>query len=103
MRRRPERGLLGGMLGLPSTDWREAEWPPAEARAAAPVATEWRPLPGIVRHTFTHFHLELAVWAGAANADAADADDRWVRAEDLDDLALPTLMRKAVALARRSI
>jgi len=96
LRRRPPRGLLGGMLELPSTDWRETDWPPAEARAVAPLRADWRPLPGIVRHTFTHFHLELAVWAGSAADDSAGL---WVRREELDDLALPTLMRKAVTHA----
>ncbi len=99
LRRRPPRGLLGGMLELPSTDWRETDWPPAEARAAAPVSADWRPLPGVVRHTFTHFHLELAVWVGtAAKGDATNAG-LWVRRDQLGDLGLPTLMRKAVAHA----
>ena len=99
LRRRPRRGLLGGMLELPSTDWRETDWLLAEARAAAPVRAEWRPLPGVVRHTFTHFHLELAVWAGTAASGGAAGAGLWVRRDELDDLALPTLMRKAVAHA----
>lgn len=96
LRRRPRRGLLGGMLELPSTEWREADWAPAETRAAAPVLADWRPLQGIVRHTFTHFYLELAVWAGTVPGDGTGF---WVRREALGDLALPTLMRKAVAHA----
>lgn len=96
LRRRPRRGLLGGMLELPSTDWRETDWAPDEARAAAPVSADWRPLPGFVRHTFTHFHLELAVWAGTGTGDGAAL---WVKREELGALALPTLMRKAVAHA----
>ena len=100
LRRRPRRGLLGGMLELPSTDWREIKWAPAEARAAAPVPATWRPLPGVVRHTFTHFHLELTVWAGSVPTGKTTAAGLWVRREELDDLALPTLMRKAVVHAR---
>lgn len=100
LRRRPQRGLLGGMLELPSTEWREAGWAPAETRAAAPVPADWRPLPGIVRHTFTHFHLELTVWAGTVARDSAG---HWVRREELGGLALPTLMRKAVAHAQAGV
>ena len=98
LRRRPKSGLLGGMLELPTTDWREAPWIPEEAQAMAPAGTAWRPLPGLVRHTFTHFHLELAVWVGAAVPGEATGD--WVPAGDLEKLALPTVMRKAMAHAQ---
>jgi A/G-specific adenine glycosylase len=64
LRRRAERGLLGGMMEIPSTDWRPRPWTPAEARPAAPLPADWRILDGRVRHTFTHFHLELEVLAG---------------------------------------
>lgn len=49
--RRPERGLLGGMLGLPTSDWSAA---PAETRP--PLAADWRAA-GSVEHVFTHFAL----------------------------------------------
>ena len=57
LRRRPERGLLGGMIEIPSTEWRGQAWPegPAAAARHAPAPAEWRMLPGMVRHTFTHF------------------------------------------------
>ncbi len=91
LRRRAETGLLGGMMEVPSTEWREAAWSAEEARAQAPVAASWQPLPGVVRHGFTHFRLELEVWTASARGGAAG---RWVRPEDLDAVALPTLMRK---------
>jgi A/G-specific adenine glycosylase len=107
LRRRAESGLLGGMMEVPSTEWREAPWSAEEAGAQAPAAAAWRPLPGVVRHGFTHFRLELEVWAapapaaatGAAPAPAPAAAGRWTRPEDLGALALPTLMRKVVRLA----
>ena len=64
LRRRPEHGLLGGMIELPSTEWREAPWDAAEAVATAPAAADWRALPGTVHHGFTHFRLELGLFAG---------------------------------------
>ena len=34
LRRRPERGLLGGSMEIPSTDWKEGEWPEDEPAGA---------------------------------------------------------------------
>ncbi len=93
LRRRPETGLLGGMMEIPSTEWRQAPWLLPEARALAPVATRWRSLPGIVRHTFTHFHLELTVLSGRI-ADGDGLDGVWCPPGRLSDHALPTLMKK---------
>jgi A/G-specific adenine glycosylase len=109
LRRRAESGLLGGMMEVPSTEWREAPWSAEDACAQAPAdATPWRPLPGAVRHGFTHFRLELEVWAAPAPGDLAgglagdlagdlgDGTGQWIRPEDLAAAALPTLMRKVV-------
>jgi A/G-specific adenine glycosylase len=87
------------MMELPSTPWREAPWPADEAGATAPITDGWTVLPGLVRHTFTHFHLELTVWAGrAAVAEplAGEAEERWVPLDGLADEALPSVMRKLV-------
>ncbi len=81
-------------MEIPSTEWREADWTPAEVLAWAPLEADWRALPGLVRHGFTHFRLELRVWAGATSNGAAEG--RWLRPEDLGAAALPTLMRKVV-------
>ena len=93
LRRRPENGLLGGMIELPSTPWREAAWSIAEARAAAPATADWRELPGLVRHGFTHFRLELALLAGATESPP---NGIWARPEEFRDYALPTLTKKLV-------
>lgn len=96
LRRRPPKGLLGGMLEVPSTPWREdGAYTTAEAARHAPMACDWRPLRGGVRHTFTHFHLELTVMAGMAKGGEYPAC-RWVPAEDLPAEALPTVMKKIV-------
>jgi len=100
LRRRPEKGLLGGMMEVPSTEWRETPWDAAEARAAAPVAAKWRALTGVVRHTFTHFHLELAVLAGEVRVGFSKGGGQWVHPDDLSQHALPTVMKKVVAHAR---
>ncbi len=96
LRRRAETGLLGGMMEVPSTPWREAAWSDAEAHACAPVEARWRRLPGTVHHTFTHFRLELGVLAADVDGDAAGV---WCPPGRLGEHALPTLMKKVVRLA----
>ncbi|MCC5955463.1 MAG: A/G-specific adenine glycosylase [Natronohydrobacter sp.] len=91
MERRPDRGLLGGMLGWPGPDWREET--PAET---PPVPAEWRPVPGEVRHTFTHFHLRLALRVARL---PLDAPGDFIPPDSFDPRALATVMRKAHALA----
>jgi A/G-specific adenine glycosylase len=102
LRRRPEGGLLGGMMEVPSTDWRAQKWSLKDSRNAAPVQTEWRPLPGTVSHSFTHFNLELAVIAGTTS-DAATPGGIWCKTDQLDQHPLPTLMRKVIAHALSSL
>ncbi len=67
LRRRPESGLLGGMLEVPGTPWREEAWGAAEAASHAPVAgIAWQPLNGEAAHGFTHFELRMALWRAEA-------------------------------------
>lgn len=97
LRRRAEEGLLGGMMEVPSTDWVvEDGFPGLKAASAdAPVSAGWRLLPGVVRHTFTHFHLELTV-AATRVPYAPVLNGRWVALDRLGDEALPTVMRKVI-------
>jgi A/G-specific adenine glycosylase len=95
LRRRPEKGLLGGMTEIPSTPWRAEPWSFGDGVALAPAAVKWSLLPGTVRHGFTHFRLELAILAGIGNADGL-----WSRIDRLGEHALPTLMKK---VARHAI
>ena len=97
LRRRPESGLLGGMMEVPSSDWSEGPLPALDAAlSAAPVAvTRATALPGLVRHGFTHFRLELAV-AAARSSAAAPAGCVWCPPDAFGDYALPTVMKKIV-------
>ena len=93
LRRRPEKGLLGGMMEIPSTGWREQAWTAAEAADQAPLSGHWRPLEGVVRHTFTHFHLELVVLAADVKGRAPKGA-LWCPPARFSDHALPTVMKK---------
>jgi A/G-specific adenine glycosylase len=95
LRRRPERGLLGGMMEVPSTAWRAKPWPRDEAAAAAPASADWRALPGAVVHGFTHFELRLSVWSARVGERPPAAGIWWPIAR-LAEQALPTAMKKVV-------
>lgn len=89
--RRPDKGLLGGMAALPTTEWRAKRWTRKEALAHAPVRAQWRKA-GKIDHVFTHFALGLDVYV----AEAAPTGEGWWG----DASALPTVFKKA-ALAGR--
>jgi A/G-specific adenine glycosylase len=81
--RRPARGLLGGMLALPT----DSEGAPAEAR--------WREA-GSVDHVFTHFALTMKLFC-------ADARERgsgtWWPIERIAEAGLPTLFARLASLS----
>ena len=105
VRTRPAKGLLGGMTEVPTTQWVQdfdegsaLDGGPRFSKGAKSVA--WRRIPGVVRHTFTHFPLELSVYMAKVPANApAPAGTRWIALADIGGEALPSLMRKVVAHA----
>jgi A/G-specific adenine glycosylase len=103
MRSRPPKGLLGGMTEVPTTPWThdfDAEAALREAPRLGRAQPQWRRLPGVVSHVFTHFPLELVVYRAQCRRDAAaPAGARWIALNELGGEALPSLMRKVVAHA----
>ena len=89
LERRPDKGLLGGMLGLPGSDWREGQ---AGQMSGAPAKADWQQI-GEVRHVFTHFSLTLTVWQGALKGKRPKGD--WKPLKDVD--GLPSVFAKAFA------
>jgi A/G-specific adenine glycosylase len=96
LRRRPSSGLLGGMVELPGTIWRETRWSEAEAMPHAPMPADWRPA-GLIRHGFTHFELTIDLFA--AQVAAIDSDGFLHPLTQLNEVALPSVMRKCVSAA----
>jgi len=93
LERRPDKGLLGGMLGWPGSNWGEQpeEFPPTKA--------DWHN-PGLeVRHTFTHFHLILSLRIAKLSAQARSNTGQFIQQGDFHPSDLPTVMRKAYELA----
>jgi A/G-specific adenine glycosylase len=101
VRTRPTKGLLGGMTEVPTGAWTHA----FDADAALVDAprlgrASWQRVPGVVRHVFTHFPLELVVHrTKVAASTRAPAGTRWVALADVPGEALPNVMRKVVAHA----
>jgi A/G-specific adenine glycosylase len=93
LERRPDKGLLGGMLGWPGSEWNDA---PAEA---PPMQADWRELPAEALHTFTHFHLRLRVMVADVPDHTPDRGEFHPHAT-FRPSDLPTVMRKAFDLAR---
>ena len=63
-RRRPDTGLLASMMEVPGSEWTH-DFDQGVRNDRLPrlaVKAQWRRLPGLVRHTFTHFPLELIVF-----------------------------------------
>jgi A/G-specific adenine glycosylase len=99
LRKRPPRGLLGGMSEVPTTEW-TSDFKEGAALKHAPLKLKWRRPPGAVRHVFTHFPLELVVYAADVPRDVrAPRGMRFVPAGNLKDEAMPSLMRKVIAHA----
>jgi A/G-specific adenine glycosylase len=112
VRRRPGKGLLGGMTEVPTSEWRTArtgaQFDEAQALAEAPtlaaacrggtIATQWRRIAGMVTHRFTHFPLELVVFAAQLPRNVRAPDGmRFIAPQELAGAALPSLMRKVLA------
>jgi A/G-specific adenine glycosylase len=87
--RRPDKGLLGGMLGLPTSDWAAA---PPNGFDGAPANAAWRDA-GEIEHVFTHFSLTLKVFRAEGDASGVV----WTPFENLD--ALPSVFLKAARQA----
>lgn len=77
--RRPPRGLLGGMMALPTE---------------APADVAWREL-GAVDHVFTHFALRMKVVSAEGDAQVPG---EWWPVEQIGEAGLPTVFAKAAAL-----
>jgi A/G-specific adenine glycosylase len=98
LRRRPPKGLLGGMHEPPMSPW-EKDFP-SKPFDHAPRKAKFHKLPGVVRHGFTHFELELEVYRAEGVAHTqSDGAEEWAPLTDLKRYALPSVMRKVVAHA----
>lgn len=101
LRTRADKGLLASMTEVPGSAW-SVEY--KESVSDAPLANiKWRKTVGIVRHVFTHFPLELTVYAARVPAKTrAPKGMRFVPLTALDSEALPSVMRKVITHALKN-
>ncbi len=95
---RPDKGLLGGMLGWPGSEWVDTSKP--LPLGTPPMQADWQDLAGEVRHTFTHFHLILTVKRASVPAKANPAKGVFRLPSEFRPSDLPTVMRKAFNLSQ---
>ena len=95
LQRRPDTGLLGGMMGFPGTEWGDK---PIEPLASAPIERNWEKCEGEVKHIFTHFELRLDVYR--AETKGEDIEGVWAPLELIKNYAIPTVMTKVLSLAQ---
>lgn len=95
--KRPGKGMLAAMRALPDDGWAARQ----DGSGDAPLAGDWAEC-GSVRHSFSHFDLEMAVlrYAGADCPTLADTNGEWWPLATLEDAGLPTLFAKAAVRAR---
>jgi A/G-specific adenine glycosylase len=94
METRPDKGLLGGMIGLPGPAWTKTPADDADVQAASPGEANWRDAGPRAAHVFTHFSLDLAVLVAKGPA----LSGRYMTVEEARAGA-PTVMRKALDIA----
>ncbi|MGB4106738.1 MAG: A/G-specific adenine glycosylase [Alphaproteobacteria bacterium] len=94
--RRPPKGLLGGMIGLPTTEWVTGKKMPAPPSFLKKI--EITDFGQSARHVFTHFKLELALKSGHFSGKAPAGGYLWLKAEEVENAGFPTVFIKAVRL-----
>lgn len=104
LEKRPPKGLLGGLIGFPTSTWSLEQKSLEEAISSFPLATEQKfiPLNQAVKHTFTHFHLILqpVKVKEPFSFTSEDSSYFWEKPNNFSLLAFPTLMKKVMKLFR---
>ncbi|RCL01805.1 MAG: A/G-specific adenine glycosylase [Candidatus Tokpelaia sp. JSC085] len=95
LQKRHMKGLLGGMSEIPNHFALHAS---KTDISLAPFATPWI-YQGDIIHGFTHFTLSMSVYLGTNIDETTGKSGWWVKIEDLEKEALPTVMKKSLAKA----
>lgn len=94
--RRPDKGLLGGMRALPSSDWSDAP------DATPPLPARWTTIDEPVAHVFTHFSLALRVHHAHVGTDIMPPGaGEWWPIDRIGEAGLPTLFIRAADAVRK--
>lgn len=88
--RRAEKRMLGGMVGLPGTEWDKRNPSPVKP----PCPGNWVVLNQPVDHVFTHFRLTLTVERLIVAGGQPEGEGQWWPIWRIGDAGLPTLFAK---------
>ncbi len=88
LERRDEKRMLGGMMGLPTTDW------DGKTSTPLPKSLEKRlKYVGDIYHSFTHFDLKLEIWQGRIKKDEVKGG-LFFKLSEIKEAGLPTVFQK---------
>ena len=106
LRKRPPNGLLASMAEVPGSVW-EPTPPTAKTQSSLknlPLRGNWEKATKPVRHTFTHFHLNVIVWYTQIDKKVrAPTGHWWSTPTAIATEPLPTVMRKIIATSLKNI
>ena len=94
--RRTEKGLLGGMLEVPSLGWEQHERHNELIRKVTMGRPYSKAIPGTVEHVFTHFKLVLKVVVLRVENNDWLAGLHWHSLDKIAGVGLPKLMLKVL-------
>ena len=89
LERRPDKGLLAGMLGWPTSEWSH------NPNESPPIASEWKTYRTKIRHTFTHFYLEITLKTAFVNLNCKPKRGFFALEGEFNSNELPTVFKKA--------
>ncbi len=100
LHRRPSKGMLGGMVGLPTSEWVERKKKRGVKHLENLKDLTFAEKRQSVHHSFTHFDLELGLkCAISVNALKTQDDYFWCDENELKTIGFPTLFSKAMRLS----
>lgn len=97
--KRPEKGMLGSMTGLPTSEWLPADEKPTHPDFLKPLSP--KPLDESISHSFTHFDLKLSghlITLPDTQSMLFPDDFFWIAKKDILKTGWPTLFKKFVKL-----
>ncbi|MAZ75808.1 MAG: A/G-specific adenine glycosylase [Micavibrio sp.] len=96
LERRGEKEMLGGMLGLPTSEWILGAKPEKHPNHVKHT----KPLDLVIKHSFTHFDLHLNIITAQSRANIQGNKMVWLNRKKLSQAGLPTLFKKVVKLMK---
>ncbi len=99
--RRPNKGLLGGMAGLPTSSWADKAKKPEVPAFISKRLPKSKTLNMTVEHTFTHFDLILGLKTLSVS-NVKEEGYFWVDSKNIHSVGLPTVFAKAMKIFNKA-